>query len=94
LVNLYEVLLGTGKLPVLAYANGKRRSLKVIAAPVSGGVEIAMVGAIGLLIATVGSIAACLAKRFPAHTETVETAAGVLLLSGFALVGCALPVMI
>lgn len=53
-----------------------------------------MVGAIGLFIATLGGIAACLGKRFPAHMEIVETAAGVLLLSGFALVGCALPAMI
>ena len=53
-----------------------------------------MVGSAGLLIVTIGSVVACIAKRFPAHAETVETAAGVLLLCGFALVGCALPVMI
>jgi hypothetical protein len=56
--------------------------------------EIAMVGAAGLLIATIGSVVACLSKRFPANTETVETVAGFLLLGGFALIGCALPVMI
>jgi len=53
-----------------------------------------MIGAAGLLIATIGTVAACLAKRFPAHAETVETGAGVLLLCGFALMGCALPTMI
>jgi hypothetical protein len=52
-----------------------------------------MIGAAGLLIVTIGSVVACLSKRFP-HTETVETAAGFLLLGGFALIGCALPVMI
>ena len=53
-----------------------------------------MIGAVGMLIVTIGSILACTAKRFPGHMDTVATAAGVLLLSGFALVGCALPVMI
>jgi hypothetical protein len=56
--------------------------------------EIAMVGAVGLLIVTIGGVAACLSKRFPAHAETVETFAGYLLLGGFALIGCALPAMI
>jgi hypothetical protein len=56
--------------------------------------EIAMVGAAGLLIATIGSVVACISKRFPANTEAVETTAGFLLLGGFALIGCALPVMI
>jgi len=53
-----------------------------------------MVGAAGLLTVTIGTVVACLSKRFPPHTETVETAAGFLLLGGFALMGCALPVMI
>jgi hypothetical protein len=56
--------------------------------------EIAMIGTAGVLVATIGTVVACLAKRFPAYTETVETAAGFLLLGGFALVGCALPTMI
>jgi hypothetical protein len=56
--------------------------------------RFALLGAAGLLIATIGAVVACLAKRFPAHTETAETAAGFLLLGGFALIGCALPVMI
>jgi hypothetical protein len=53
-----------------------------------------MVGAAGLLVVMIGSVVACLSKRFPARTETVETFAGYLLLAGFALIGCALPVMI
>jgi hypothetical protein len=56
--------------------------------------ENAMVAAAGLLVVTIGTVVACAAKRFPAKTETVETAAGFLLLGGFALIGCALPVMI
>jgi hypothetical protein len=57
-------------------------------------VEIAMIGAAGLVIATIGGVVACLSKRFPANTQTVETVAGFLLLGGLALIGCALPVMI
>jgi hypothetical protein len=56
--------------------------------------EITMVGAAGLVIVTIGSVVACLSKRIPGNTQTVETVAGFLLLGGFALVGCALPVMI
>jgi hypothetical protein len=56
--------------------------------------EIAMFGAAGLLVVTIGSVVACLSKRFPANTENVETVAGFLLLGGFALIGCALPVMV
>jgi hypothetical protein len=53
-----------------------------------------MIGAAGLLVVTIGSFVACLSKRFPANTERVETVAGFLLLGGFALIGCALPVMV
>ena len=53
-----------------------------------------MIGAAGLVIATIGGVVACLSKRFPANTQTVETVAGFLLLGGLALIGCALPVMI
>jgi hypothetical protein len=56
--------------------------------------EIALIAAVGLLVATIGAVVACTAKRFPAHTETVARVAGFLLLGGFALIGCALPVMI
>lgn len=53
-----------------------------------------MAGAAGLLVVLTGSVAAYLAQRFPRHVEAVETAAGVLLIGGFALIGCALPAMI
>jgi hypothetical protein len=56
--------------------------------------EIAMVGAVGLFVAMMGSVAACMARRFPAHVEAVETAAGFLLLGGLTLIGCALPALI
>jgi hypothetical protein len=53
-----------------------------------------MIGVAGLLFAITGTAVACLAKRFSAHHEAVATLAGILMLSGFALMGCALPVMI
>jgi hypothetical protein len=53
-----------------------------------------MVSVAGLLSVTGGTVVAYLAERFPAHIEAIETAAGVLLLGGFALMGCALPAMI
>jgi hypothetical protein len=56
--------------------------------------EIAMFGVAGLLGVAGGGVVAYLAERFPVHIDTIETAAGILLLGGFALVGCALPAMI
>ncbi len=53
-----------------------------------------MVSVAGLLSVTGGTVVAYLAERFPAHIEAIEAAAGVLLLGGFALMGCALPAMI
>ncbi len=53
-----------------------------------------MFGVAGLLSVAGGGVVAYLAERFPVHIETIETAAGLLLLGGFALVGCALPAMI
>lgn len=38
-----------------------------------------------------GGMTACYAERFPAHVEALETAAGVLLIGGLALLGSALP---
>ena len=54
----------------------------------------AMFGAVGLLSVAIGAAVAYAAKRFPAHVETMETGAGFLLLSGFALTGMALPAML
>jgi len=53
-----------------------------------------MLSLAGLFGVAGGGVVGYLAERFPAHIETIETAAGVLLLGGFALVGCALPAMI
>jgi len=53
-----------------------------------------MVSLVGLLSVTGGGVVAYAAERFPVHVETIETAAGVLLLGGFSLIGCALPAMI
>ena len=53
-----------------------------------------MVAVAGLLSAITGVVASCLARRWPAHTQTIETAAGALLLGGFALVGWAMPAMV
>ena len=56
--------------------------------------ENAVVGTLGLLSVTIGAVVACLAERFPAHIEALETGAGALLLGGLALASCALPVII
>jgi hypothetical protein len=48
----------------------------------------------GLLSVIAGIVAACLSPRWPAHAQTIETAAGALLFGGFALVGWAMPAMV
>lgn len=53
-----------------------------------------MLGAAGVLGVMVGMASASLARWLPAHTKAVQTAAGVMLLGGFALVGWAMPVML
>jgi hypothetical protein len=53
-----------------------------------------MVGALGLLSVATGAVITYLSARFPAHVEALETGAGVLLIGGLALTGCALPAMI
>ena len=53
-----------------------------------------MLAAAGSLSVIIGTVAACLARRWPVHAQTIETAAGALLLGGFALVGWAMPAMI
>jgi len=53
-----------------------------------------MFAAAGLFSVTTGAVAACLAERWPVHAQTIETAAGALLLGGFALVGWAMPAMV
>lgn len=53
-----------------------------------------MIGILGLLSVMSGTAIAYLAKRFPAHIELLESGAGALLLGGFALASCALPVIL
>ncbi len=53
-----------------------------------------MAGAIGLLSIMVGTVVACACERFPAHLQALETGAGFLLISGFALTGLALPAVL
>jgi hypothetical protein len=53
-----------------------------------------MLAAAGLFSVITGVAAGCLARRWPAHGKSIETAAGTLLLGGFALVGWAMPVMV
>jgi hypothetical protein len=53
-----------------------------------------MLAIAGLLNVITGATAACLARRWPVHARTIETAAGALLLGGFALVGWAMPAML
>jgi hypothetical protein len=48
----------------------------------------------GLAIVMFGAITAYFSTRFPAKAEAIETAAGFLLIGGFALIGCALPLMV
>jgi hypothetical protein len=55
---------------------------------------IVLVGALGLLGVVLGAVVAALAERFPGHVEALETAAGILLIGGFALTGSALPVVL
>lgn len=55
---------------------------------------IVMYAALGFAIVMFGAVAAYLSGRFPADAEAVETAAGILLIGGFALIGCALPAMV
>jgi hypothetical protein len=52
-----------------------------------------MLGAAGVLGVMAGMASSFLAKWSPARAEAVQTAAGIMLLGGFALVGWALPVM-
>jgi hypothetical protein len=47
-----------------------------------------------LFTIALGSALARLAERAPVRTETMEAAAGFMLLGGFAAIGCALPVIL
>lgn len=53
-----------------------------------------MVGAAGLLSVLIGAALGYSPKRFPAHVGALETAAGMLLIGGLALAGCALRALV
>jgi hypothetical protein len=55
--------------------------------------EAAMLGAAGVFGVMAGMAGSFFASRVPNRAETIQTAAGIVLLGGFALVGWAMPVM-
>jgi hypothetical protein len=50
-----------------------------------------VVGVMSVLSVGLGTALAELAERFPARIELFETIGGILLIGGFAAIGCALP---
>jgi hypothetical protein len=53
-----------------------------------------MLGVAGVFGVMAGTASSFFARWLPAHAEAVQTAAGMLLLGGFALMGWAMPVML
>jgi hypothetical protein len=53
-----------------------------------------VIGVAGLLSFAAGAAVAYLANRFPTHVAALETCAGIMLIGGLALAGCALPVIL
>jgi hypothetical protein len=53
-----------------------------------------MIAIASFLSVTAGTACASMAARFPGYVEALETGAGALLIGGFALAGCALPVIL
>jgi hypothetical protein len=53
-----------------------------------------MIGIAGLCSMMAAGVVAYLSPRFPAQIEALETAVGILVIAGFALVACALPTII
>jgi hypothetical protein len=52
-----------------------------------------MTGTITVLSAVLGAFTAYASERFPLRREALETAAGFMLIGGFAAIGCALPMI-
>jgi hypothetical protein len=53
-----------------------------------------MTNALSLIGAKSGAAGAFVVSRIPARAEALETAAGILLIAGFALLGASLPTML
>jgi hypothetical protein len=53
-----------------------------------------MLGVVSFISVVMGTAAATVAERFPTYVEAIETGAGVLLIAGFALAGCFLPIVL
>ncbi len=53
-----------------------------------------MTAAVGLFSVVVGAVVAYASERFPTYVELLETGAGILLISGLALSGYALPAIL
>jgi hypothetical protein len=53
-----------------------------------------MIGLAGLLAVVAGAMVACVADCFPRYIEALETAAGLLVIGGFAVAGYALTTFI
>ncbi len=53
-----------------------------------------MSAALGFVVVIFGALTAYLASRSPTDAKAVETAAGILMIGGFALIGCALPMVV
>lgn len=51
-------------------------------------------GAISTAMVMAGAAVAHAATRMPLRQETLETAAGVLIIAGLAMIGCSLPVLL
>jgi hypothetical protein len=53
-----------------------------------------MSAALGLVVVMFGALSAYRASRSPAGAKAIETAAGILMIAGFALIGSALPMVV
>jgi hypothetical protein len=53
-----------------------------------------MVSAVSFITVAAGAAVARLSEQIPMRIEMLETVAGILLLGGFAAIGCALPAML
>ena len=53
-----------------------------------------MLAAVGIMSVLGGAVLASTSGRFPAHVRAIEIAAGILVICGFALASCALPIML